>query len=883
MRLSPSRGVTLLRGLAVLALLAGMPLSVAAQKRVTVAQLEKLLSAQPSAKKTDVSLMQQIAGMELTERLSPTKLAGLMTHLDPASGTAVALRLMADQSAFLDPPESEQSALAAPDSDRQRAMLEAARTYVNQAMPRLPDFLATRVIDLYDDRPWAVKPGDWPTRQGLHLTGTSSGEVSVRSERENQPATQASSVWQARIGLVSGGEFGNTLGMIVADTAQGKISWSHWESTTTGAVAVYRYEVPASASHYEVLSTLRREAEVAGMATPDGGSRKIQGIGLRPNVTGANVSIVHTRPGYHGSIWINPADGTVLRITMDADLSRGVPFRRAAILIEYGAVEISGSTFVCPVRSIALSRSMTAGENATGDAPTEWLNETRFVGYHRFASTTRMVADSPGASTPPTAPASIPAPSAVEANGEDAAAPSPQKTASSAAPASAVPGENTTSNPEATPSPLEPGGIPAAGGAPSATIPGTGATLYIDVPEVAVPVVVRDKKGHALGGLSKTDFTVLDNGKPCDIVGFTVVKATASDEQKAGPSNPQVGASASPAGVPAPAQNRFVVFLFDDRHMDSSDLSNAQNAAIKMLDQPLADGEYADVLSFMGTNSGFTRDRAALQATIKKLAVHRSTQHSKDDCPDVDYFSADRIINKHDSEEFQIAVRKAMDCSGIQTFSPSSSPSSGIDNANSPYERMAASAASHALAVGEEDARMSLMSIDSVVKAMARLPGQRTLILVSPGFLAISPDAMGFKSLVFNQAAAASVVINALDARGLYVGNVSASEGGSGVAVSQMNGSLSQDRLSSMESSENVMAEMAEGTGGTFFHNNNDLQGGLQNLAAPPDYLYLLEISLKHARKNGAYHALRVKVNEPGTEVQARRGYVAAKPEKGKK
>jgi VWFA-related protein len=196
---------------------------------------------------------------------------------------------------------------------------------------------------------------------------------------------------------------------------------------------------------------------------------------------------------------------------------------------------------------------------------------------------------------------------------------------------------------------------------------------------------------------------------------------------------------------------------------------------------------------------------------------------------------------------------------------------------------MAASAASHALAVGEEDARISLMSIETVVHAMAKLPGQRTLILVSPGFLTISPDAMNFKSRVFDQAAGANVVINALDARGLYVGNVEASEGGSGVAASQMTGSTSQDHLASMQANENVMAEMADGTGGTFFHNSNDLEGGLQSVAAAPEYLYLLHISVKDTKKNGAYHSLRVKVDEPGVEVQARRGYVAAKAEKGKK
>jgi VWFA-related protein len=889
-----------------------MPVSAAAEKRMTVAQLEKLLIAEGASKNAG-KLVQQIADMELSERLTQPTLERLRAHLDPGSPVVPALQLLADQSAFLDPPANELPATAPPDGDRQARMLEAVRQYVAQTLPNLPNFLATRVIDLYDDRPWALKKGDWPVRAGLHLVGTSTGEISVRNERENQPATQGSSVWQEKIGLISGGEFGNTLGMIFVDTARGKIAWSHWETTSTGTVAVFHYEVPASASHYEVISTLRREPLVQGVDTPGGGPRGIRGIGTRPNVNGSNVSIVHTKPGYHGEISVNPADGTVLRVTMDADVTKGPPFRRAAILVEYGPVEIGGSTFLCPVRSLALSMSLFDTKDVTGDTPTEWLNETRFVGYHRFASTSRMVAENGVSSSgaPGQAPTSAQAEGNVQAGagqtatqtatsgsssaGTPEAKPEAPATAEAAkaeaakaeAPAASVANRD-ASAPVTSSAPIAPAqtqtaapaeGIPAAG-AQAASPPDTGITLRVEVPEVPVPVVVLDRQGHAVGGLTKADFTVLDGGKPRDIVGFTEVKATNSDSR---PGVPSAGA-ADVAETRPVAQNRFLVFLFDDRHLNNSDLSLAQSAAIKTLDESLGAGEYADVLSFMGVDSGFSQDRAALEAAVRKVSVHLAAQHGKGDCPDVDYFAADRIINKHDATEFQIAVRKARDCSGIQMFEASgSSPASGIDNANSVYERMAASAATHALAAGEDDARLSLASIENVVRAMAKLPGQRTLILVSPGFLSLSPDAMNFKSQIFDQAAAANVVINALDARGLYAGNVGASEGGSAVFIEQISGTSALNHLNSMQASEYVMGELAAGTGGTFFHNSNDLEGGLKSLAAAPAYLYLLQISVKDAKKDGAYHSLQVKVDKPGLQVRARKGYVAARPEKPRK
>ena len=68
----------------------------------------------------------------------------------------------------------------------------------------------------------------------------------------------------------------------------------------------------------------------------------------------------------------------------------------------------------------------------------------------------------------------------------------------------------------------------------------------------------------------------------------------------------------------------------------------------------------------MGVNSGITRDPAVLHAAVAKLAVHHARQHDREDCPDVDYYSADQIVHQHNAMEFQIAVQKARQCSMLQ-------------------------------------------------------------------------------------------------------------------------------------------------------------------------------------------------------------------------
>ena len=80
-----------------------------------------------------------------------------------------------------------------------------------------------------------------------------------------------------------------------------------------------------------------------------------------------------------------------------------------------------------------------------------------------------------------------------------------------------------------------------------------------------------------------------------------------------------------------------------------------------------------------------------------------------------------------------------------------------------------------------------------------------------------------------------------------------------------------------------IMAELADGTGGTFFHNSNDLQGGFKLLTAGPEYVYILAFSPQDVKPDDAYHSLKVKVDRDGLHLQARRGYFALKPQKHKK
>ena len=418
----------------------------------------------------------------------------------------------------------------------------------------------------------------------------------------------------------------------------------------------------------------------------------------------------------------------------------------------------------------------------------------------------------------------------------------------------------------------------AAPAAPATNIP----TIQVNINAILLPVIVRDAQGHVINNLKKEDFKVFDQGKLRPISGFSVQTSAA----QAGNANATQPASTSPTSpappIPATPQSaaspkRFIVFLFDDRHLGLADTDRVKQAGIHMLDHPLAETDRAVALSFLGVNSGITRDPAVLKAAVLKLKPQERFLHDSMSCPDIDYYAADQILNKQNAIEYQIAFQTASVCAHF------SSKSLNDPNTTREIDQLVRTTAMRSLRTGEDDALTSLTYIRDVVHTMSRFPGQRTLILISPGFLSISEQAMTLESQILNLAAASNVTINTLDARGLFNTMMSASQSGAGSSIGLQTGSTLQSHGDSMKANADEMADLADGTGGAFFHNNNDLETGFESLIAAPESMYLLEVSLQGIKQNGTYHSLKVEVDQSAMKVQARRGYFAPSPPKNGK
>jgi hypothetical protein len=376
-----------MRNLALLSLLAAMALSAYAAKRVTVEQLEQVLAASHRTtddRATDAKAAQQIYELELTERLSESRLARLEPDL-PGPLTRQALIAVADASAFLDLPAGDIPSHAAPDPSVQSSILALTAEYVHEAIPRLPNFYATRDLKRFEDTP--IEPPLYSetrnTYEPLHEVGMSSATILYRDGNEVVHAEIAKSNKINKSGpaeheLSARGVFGPILSTVLADSAKGAIAWSHWEQGAAGLQAVFSYKVPQKASHYTVVfpGALGPEPVISD----DGGTEKTWHISA-----------------YHGEIAVDPADGSIMRLTLVADLKSGEPVIKANLMVEYGPVELGGKTYMCPVKSVALSldhviyRTAISAAAAALGAPQLRVNDVLFMQYHLFRGDVRIV------------------------------------------------------------------------------------------------------------------------------------------------------------------------------------------------------------------------------------------------------------------------------------------------------------------------------------------------------------------------------------------------------------------------------------------------------------------------------------------------------------
>jgi VWFA-related protein len=391
-------------------------------------------------------------------------------------------------------------------------------------------------------------------------------------------------------------------------------------------------------------------------------------------------------------------------------------------------------------------------------------------------------------------------------------------------------------------------------------------TFRVRVNLVLVRALVRDAAGKVVTNLKKEDFQLSDNRKPQVISTFSIetpeshkLASTTKPAEPSAETNPS-GDSAAIASLP----QRFVAVVFDDTDMLSEDVVWVRSAATRLFTS-LAPTDRVGIYSTSGqVTQEFTQEHGLLQKSLLGVVPRPVGGNGFHDCPDISYYQADRIQNFQDSQALAVATEDALQCAF-----------SGDTRFIAQAQALASATSQRAVSSGDAQTSYVYRHLEQIMRRLAGMPGQRVMVFVSPGFVITTMLNLESSSLV-DQANRANIVINTIDARGLYtpdlMGDISDPPHDSQRTI----GIKSSYRVAAQSAQSDILAQLADGTGGTFFHNRNDIDEGLREATVAPATSYLLGFSPQNMKINGAYHTLKVSLTgKQKFSIQARHGYYA--------
>ncbi len=377
---------------------------------------------------------------------------------------------------------------------------------------------------------------------------------------------------------------------------------------------------------------------------------------------------------------------------------------------------------------------------------------------------------------------------------------------------------------------------------------------------VEVDTIVTDGKGRFVTDLTADDFDVLEEGKPQKIERMYLVSGT-SMSAVPGTATGIDGSAARTAALPPPAPpQRVFVLLFDQEHLQEGSFKRIRDAAITFLTNEFHQGDVGGVVigSTMAGNQ-LTSDREALLTAVrnaKPSAAKTSRRLELYEWPRLNSEAeAIRIALVNDREVLAQAVRRA--CQDDPLVCKNASP-----------EPMVMEKARSMVAEMRPAARRTVMSLQALATGLSRLPGRKTIVLMTEGFF-IEESWADLRQIV-GAAARSNVRIYSLDARGLDTRQATDLRQQS---VMDPGGSMPLEAYNSSEDGPNMLAR---DTGGYPIRHTNKFADALTEIARDTSNYYVIGYSPASPSMDGTFRRIAVRVKRPGLTVRARRGYLAA-------
>src|SRR5215831_7111875 len=370
--------------------------------------------------------------------------------------------------------------------------------------------------------------------------------------------------------------------------------------------------------------------------------------------------------------------------------------------------------------------------------------------------------------------------------------------------------------------------------------PQTPFTIKVDTQLVVETVMVKDKDGKPIEGLTEKDFTVTEDNVPQTISIFHFERladtpatepAAAAPAAPAAPVQPTTPNTVSPAAAAAAGSSRYedrrlLALFFDMVNTSPPDQLRAFTAADKFIRTQMKTPDLISIMTFqkgvVSVLQEFTDDRELLLTALSKLMY-----------PDEDDTSTDPAgAFGQDSGEFNLF---------------------------------------------NNDRQLS--ALQTAVTMLRSVNQQKSLVYFSGGLRLSGLDNQAQLRATINAAVRANVAFFPVDARGLVamapLGDANrASPGGAGM----FSGTTAMTMVSNFQRSQDTLYALASDTGGKAMLDNNDLAAGIVQAQQAITSYYVIGYYTTNPNLDGKFRRIKITLKEtPNAKLEYRQGYFAGK------
>src|SRR6266403_3796816 len=273
---------------------------------------------------------------------------------------------------------------------------------------------------------------------------------------------------------------------------------------------------------------------------------------------------------------------------------------------------------------------------------------------------------------------------------------------------------------------------------------------------VSLDVTVKNKKGKAVTDLNREDFTVIENGVAQKIEFFDSTLSTSEVGQPAKANDTTQPGSRTRTGLP----RNIIALVLDGQSTQVSNLKHVREGIVKYIRERISDTDSVALLSISGglqLLQPFTQDKARLIAAVEK-AFDGSTVSKTSEARDI----SENISSLRD----QIS---GGDTGPIGATQEAGAAGSSAAAQTMIAQRMLEQYVMLRSALSTQQTRPVLAALAAISEGLRPIPGKKTLVMFSQGFVATEALDWQVQSTI-DIANRANVAIYIIDSGGLTGG-----------------------------------------------------------------------------------------------------------------